>query len=180
MTSDDVRSRLLKVLRLAQQGVGGERENATVLLEKLLRKHDMTMADLEGAEQVTTRVWLPAADNDEGTVLSQIAVSLFGTGRKLWRERGRFDLAIDVTPSEHAAITIAWDVYRAAFADARHALVLGFCLKHSLFSPEGGTPPDMSPEARARAERAIAMAETLPVVNATGRRLGGGADPSAP
>ena len=178
MSADDVRTRLLKVLRLAQEGVGGERENAAVLLEKLLRKHAMTMADLEGAERAATRVWLPASDSDESTVLSQVAISLFGTERKLWRQTGRFDLAIDVTPSEHAALTIAWDVYRAAFAEARHALVLGFCLKHSLFASEGGTAPDMSTEARARAERALAMAETLPVVEAPGRRLGDGRGPA--
>lgn len=174
MSSDDIRTRLLKVLRLAQEGVGGERENAAVLLEKLLRKHGMTMADLEAAEQAATRVWLPASDNDESTVLSQVAISLFGTGRKLWRQSGRFDIAIEVTPSEHAALTIAWDVYRAAFAEARHALVLGFCVKHSLFSPTSEASSNMSPEDRARAERALAMAETLPVVEAPGRRLSGG------
>lgn len=171
MPSDDVRTRLLKILRLAEQGVGGERENAAVLLEKLLRKHGMTMADLEGAELQSTRAWFAASDCDESTVLSQVAISLFGTGRKLWRQRGQFDIALDVTASEHAALTIAWDVYRAAFAEARHSLVLGFCVKHSLFATESGSSPDMSPEARERAERALAMAETLPAVEAPGRRL---------
>jgi hypothetical protein len=176
--TDTTRDRLLKILRLAQQGVGGERDNAAALLDKLLRKHSMTLADLEAAERQPTRAWFPASDNDESTVLAQVAVSLFGTKRKIWRQSGRHNLAIDVTPSEHAALTIAWDVYRAAFAEARHALVLGFCVKHSLFAPESGVAAEMSPEARARAERALAMAETLPSVDAPGRRLGGGTDPA--
>ena len=175
--TDDIRARLLKVLRLAQEGVGGERDNAAVLLEKLLRKHAMTVADLEGADEQSTRAWFPASDADESTVLAQVAVSLFGTKRKIWNQSGRFDLAIDVTPSEHAALTIAWDVYRAAFAEARHALVLGFCVKHSLFAPESSGVGEMSREDRARAERALKMADTLPVVDPPGRRISGGTKP---
>lgn len=173
--ADSVRARLLKVLRLAQGGVGGERENAAVLLEKLLRKHSMTMADLEGAlGQASSQVWFPASDIDERTVLSQLAISLFGTGRKHWSRTGSTQLGIDVTPSESAALTIAWEVYRAAFLEARHALVLGFCYKHGLFASGDETKPDMAPEARARAERAIAFAEALPAVETPTRRVGQG------
>lgn len=172
--SNDIRERLLKVLRLAQEGVGGERENAAVLLEKLLRKHSMTMAELEGsAGQATSRAFFSAADTDESTVLSQVVVSLFGIGRRMWRGSKSFDVGLDLTSAEAAALTIAWDVYRAAFADARHALMLGFCFKHGLYAPESGAEADRSPEARARAERAIAMAEALPVVASPAKRLPG-------
>ena len=172
---ESIRSRLLKVLRLAQQGVGGERENAEALLAKLLRKHSMSMADLEGAlDQPRTQVWITAADAEERIVLSQLALRLFGTERKLWQRSIAMDVGIDVTPSEHSALVIAWDVYRAAFAEARHALVVGFCFKHNLYAPEGNASADMSDEARARAARAIAMAEVLPSVDSPARRVGRG------
>jgi hypothetical protein len=170
--SNDIRERLLKVLRLAQEGVGGERENAAVLLDKLLRKHSMTMAELEGSGgHAATRTFFPATDSDESTVLSQVAISLFGTQRRMWRGSGSFDVALDVTPSEMAALTIAWDVYRAAFTEARHALMIGFCYKHGLYAAEASTEADRSPEARARAERAMALAEALPVVGSPAKRL---------
>lgn len=172
---DSIRVRLLKVLRLAQEGVGGERENAETLLAKLLRKHSMTMADLEGAlDQPRTRVWLPASDTDERTVLSQLTLKLFGTGRKFWRQSNNMDLGVDLTPSEHAALLIAWEVYRAAFADARHALVMGFCFKHGLYVAEGASTEEMSDDARTRAAQALAMAEVLPVVDSPARRIGEG------
>ena len=172
---DSSRDRLLKVLRLAQQGVGGERENAEVLLAKLLRKHSMTMADLEGAlDQPPTCVWFPVRDEDERTVLSQIVVRLFGTARKLWRRGAVMEVGVDVTPSEHAAVVIAWEVYRAAFSDARQALVMGFCYKHGLYAAEGSGTAEMSAEDRARAAHALALAEALPVVNSPSRRLGFG------
>lgn len=173
-TASSVRGRLLKVLRLAQQGVGGERENAEVLLAKLLKKHSLTMADLEGSgSEGATLLWMPAADAEERTVLSQLAVSLFGTGRKLWSGRNSWDVGVELTPGEHAALLVGWEVYRAAFIEARQALVLGFCLKHDLYAAEGGGAT-MSDDERARARRALALADALPSVREPGRRLAPG------
>jgi hypothetical protein len=172
--TDSIRLRLLKVLRLAQEGVGGERENAEVLLAKLLRKHSMSLADLEGAlDQPAAQVWLPASDTDERTVLAQLIVKLFGTSRKVWRRTDDSALGVDVTPSEHAALVIAWEVYREAFGEARHALVLGFCFKHGLYAPEGGTSV-MSDAERARAAHAVALADALPTVDSPTPRIGQG------
>ncbi len=174
--TDSIRVRLLKVLRLAQDGVGGEKENAESLLAKLLRKHGMTLADLEGdPDQQRSRVWLSAGDGEERVILVQLVLRLFGTERKLWRKAGVFDAGVDVSPAEHAALAIAWDVYRAAFAEAREGLVMGFCFKHGLYAPDGGAP-DMSDEGRARAERALSMAGILPAVESPGRRLSSGGD----
>jgi hypothetical protein len=173
--ASSIRIRLLKVLRLAQQGVGGERENAEVLLAKLLKKHALTMADLEGASgEASAMAWLPASDVDERTVLSQLTVRLFGTARKLWTRSGAWDVGIDVTPSERAALVVGWEVYRAAFAEARQALVLGFCMKHDLYAAEGASGLPMSDEERDRARRALALADALPAVAQPGRRLGAG------
>ncbi len=171
---ESVRLRLLKVLRLAQEGVGGERENAEVLLEKLLRKHSMSMADLEAASgDGQSRVWIPASDLEERNVLAQLTLKLFGTDRKLWRLGQECNVGIDATPSEHAALLIAWGVYRAAFAEARQALVMGFCFKHGLYAAEaeGG---EMDQEARERAARALALADALPVVDAPTPRIPSG------
>ena len=174
---ESIRVRLLKVLRLAQEGVGGERENAEVLLGKLLRRHGMTLADLEGAlDQPRTLVWLPASDVDERAVLAQLVLKLFGAERKVFARPEDAALGVEATPSEQAAITIGWEVYRTAFAEARQALVIGFCFKHGLFAPSGAEDADMSDEARARAARALALAEVLPVVESPARRLEAQAD----
>jgi hypothetical protein len=172
--SESIRARLLKVLRLSQQGVGGERENAEALLEKLLRKHSMTMADLESFGAAESRVWLSASDAEERIVLSQLAIRLFGTKRKLWTQQGKFEVGLDASPSEKAAIQIAWEVYREAFSEARHALVLGFCFKHDLYASEENGNTEMSDEERERGRRAMALADVLPKVDAPGRRLGSG------
>ncbi len=177
---ESIRIRLLKVLRLAQEGVGGERENAEVMLEKLLRKHSMTMADLEGAlDHPRECAWLPAADGEERAVLSQLIAKLFGIERKVWRRGSDVEVGVDVTPAESAALLIAWEVYRAAFAEARRALVMGFCFKHGLYAADGAGAAELSPEEKAGAARALKLADALPVVDAPGRRIGAGDDPSA-
>lgn len=172
---ESIRLRLLKVLRLAQEGVGGERENAEVMLEKLLRKHSMTLADLEGAlEQARETAWLAVSDGEERAVLSQLVVKLFGIERKVWRRGNDVELGVDVTAAERAALVIAWEVYRAAFAEARRALVMGFCFKHGLYAAEGSSDSGMSAEEREGAARALKLAAALPVVDAPGKRLESG------
>ncbi len=172
---ENIRIRLLKVLRLAQEGVGGERENAEVLLAKLLRKHSMTLADLEGAlDQPRTREWFPASDAEERAVLSQLVIRLFGTERKLWSVTNKCDLGVDVSPAERAALVIAWEVYRKAFGEARQALVMGFCFKHGLYAVEKSEAVEMSEDAKARAAHVIALANVLPVVDSPAHRLGSG------
>ncbi len=169
---ESIRARLLKVLRLAQQGVGGERENAETLLEKLLRKHSMSMADLEESlDQPRTLTWLSASTDDERTVCAQLVLKMFGFDRKVFQNSGSHALGVDVTPSEHAALTIAWDVYRIAFTEARQALVVGFCFKHGLYASEGEPGTETSPEALARMAQALALAEALPVVDPPTRRI---------
>ena len=172
---DSIHVRLLKVLRLAQEGVGGERENAEVMLEKLLRKHSMTMADLEDAlDQPRESAWLPVSDGEERAVLAQLVVKLFGVERKVWRRGNDVELGVDVSAAERSALVIAWEVYRAAFAEARRALVMGFCFKHGLYAAEGTSDSEMTAEERESAARALKLAEALPIVDAPGKRLGRG------
>jgi len=58
---------------LARSSFGGERENAEVLLVKLLLKHSMTLADFEEVlDEPRAVAWLAATNADERTVLSQL------------------------------------------------------------------------------------------------------------
>lgn len=53
--SDTIKAQLQKILALAESGVGGERENARALLERMMARHGITMADLD--DQV--KAWVP-------------------------------------------------------------------------------------------------------------------------
>ncbi len=51
--SEKVLSMVKKVYELAKRGVDGEKMNAEVLLQKLLKKHNLTLQDLEQVELTT-------------------------------------------------------------------------------------------------------------------------------
>ncbi len=50
MIENRIKQRLIKILALAKRGVGGEKENAERMLNSLLKKHGMTLDDLEDQE----------------------------------------------------------------------------------------------------------------------------------
>lgn len=181
---ETIRERLLKVLRLAQQGVGGEKENAEALLAKLLRKHGLTRADLEeaaGVKRFTRVLELTARNMRERTILIQLIERFVGRDRELGQDkRTHLRLALLVTDAEYAALTIAWEVYRKAWQTAVDDLAQAFIVKHRLWDPvrearaaEDDSPAVMTPEIR----RVLEMAGALSHVDAPLRRLaaGGGA-----
>lgn len=68
--SDQIRDQLRKIAALAAVGVGGERDTAKALLDRLLAKHRLTMADLDDAQ--TSMVWF-CATGEKRSFLIQIA-----------------------------------------------------------------------------------------------------------
>lgn len=51
MSSQRIKELLLKLKALSEQGNGGEKENATDMLNKALKKHGITLEDLEKEEK---------------------------------------------------------------------------------------------------------------------------------
>ena len=96
------RERLLERLRgvktLAEQGNPGERDNAAALLVKLMEKHGITDADLEGAEIQT--YWIRYKTEYERKLLHQLAYKHTGSGHAYgcvgrWSNRPRKEVGID-------------------------------------------------------------------------------------
>lgn len=177
IANDELRARLLKVLRLARQGVGGEKENAETLLTRMLRRHGLTVADLHELEgEPRDLMWLPVADDLEATVLQGLVRALFGRDRETWATaKSRKKLGINVTKAEAVSIEIAWEVYAKAWEEEQHVLCLAFLTKHRLFdsSPrDEGEQAELSEEELARAHRARAMIDVLERVERPGRRIG--------
>lgn len=164
---DTVRERLLKVLRLAQQGVGGEKANAEALLAKLLNKHGLTRDAIEtdfGAERHT--IWLDGRDARERQILSQLMVRFVGRTRRLFTSPAvPRKIGCEASSSEAIAMKLAWEVYQPAWRKALDDLVLAFVYKHDLFDPTPSDEP-ISADDKERAEhmRAIRLAEGLEAV----------------
>lgn len=55
MINDKLKEKLQKLLALAERGVGGEKTNAQAMLDAMLEKHNLTMADLSSEKKTERR-----------------------------------------------------------------------------------------------------------------------------
>lgn len=172
----ELRARLLKVLRLARQGIGGEKENAEALLAKMLRRHGLTVADLHNLEgEPRTLTWLAVADDFHVSVLAGLIGALLGGDREMWATgKPPKKIGVNATPAEAVSLTIAWEVYVDAWNEAKKDLCLAFLIRHRLFDPnhEQADPVELTPKEAQRILRARAMTEVLEHVERPGRRIG--------
>lgn len=157
----DQRIRLAKLLELARRGHGGERETAQHMLERLLKKHGLTMADLESQELEAEWHEFTFKTPLERKLLIQVAVSVAGREMQVarlpkWRNR----LAFQITRAQNAEISVAFSVYRVALEKEVDALFSAFAHVNEIFAPGGTVREDheMTPEEREKARRASMMA----------------------
>jgi hypothetical protein len=70
MSSERTKELLLKLKALSEQGNGGEKENATDMLNKVLKKHGLTLEDLE-KEEKDIRTFKIKDRGDSSIILAQ-------------------------------------------------------------------------------------------------------------
>ena len=135
-----IKEHLLKIYRLTQQGVGGEKENANRILERTLRKHNLKLEDLLQQETVTEK-WFDFKSNAQRYLIIQI----IGTVRqesKVAYMQGRHTLAHKVGFRLTNIQIVMADMLVAAYVPAlaneeRKHLLVAFLAKHNLLSKAG-------------------------------------------
>lgn len=159
-----LRSRAIKLLALAQRGIGGEKENAARMLEKLLAKHGMTLADLDPSNEARTELQLTYSTQEERKLIVQIAAMILNTrGPSLYRHHRRKALTIEVTPAQRADIILHYETYRIALRGhmqrAKKIAMSAFIHANNIFptanDEETTSAPDIPPEELAELLAAI-------------------------
>jgi len=106
--------RMKKILALARRGVGGEKETAQAMLEKLLAKYGMTVTDLESESQPATLREFKYSTEFERRLLSQIVACVLGTRSfAAWRLRGKKILKFELTALQYAEVDVRYNAYRS-------------------------------------------------------------------
>lgn len=180
--SDVVRERILKVFRLADQGIGGEKVNAEAMLEKLLKKHNMTHADLESGAAERSMVWFLYTDDLERELIMGVIDCTCGKDTPCYKRGKEHTIGAQLTASEKVGVDVLLDVYVAKWRGALLEVTVAFIGKHRLFAPltddeaeASPTPPD--PE---RSKRIRGMSDYLEDVDRPRQRLGSGLPGSVP
>lgn len=107
--------RMKKILALARRGVGGEKATAEAMLDKLLQKYGMTVADLDEVAQPTTRREFKYSTDFERRLLSQIVAFVLGTTSiTSWRRRDKRSRTVrfDLTALQFAEVDVRYTAYR--------------------------------------------------------------------
>lgn len=133
--------RIDKLLTLAKEGVGGERENAETLLDELLKRHGLTRGDLERADEPVRLYEFSVANKLDRELLFQIAFSVLAVNTCTSRGK-RSKVSIEMTAAQHAEVSLAFDIYRAQWRVETNRLMHAFIIKHELFGPRNqGSQP---------------------------------------
>lgn len=144
MSSEEKNIELLKKLkRLAEEGVGGEKGNAQVLLSRLMEKYNVTEIDL--SDDALEEHGFEFRNQYERKLLHQL-ISKIADDRECYRYmhgRGaRSMLYLKCTKAEAVQMEVEYDFYRALWAEEMDWLFRAFVSKHRIFDTKPGHKTD--------------------------------------
>ena len=134
---------LKKVYALAMQGVGGEQENAKMILDKLLKKYSMSIEQLqeEFDDEKIIDVDIKTPTADEAKILVQIAYKVTNSSDNCYDiyrcgKRVKKVVRVKCTPKQEIELRFLYDFYRSLWFEERKFLLRAFVQKHALFGHE--------------------------------------------
>jgi hypothetical protein len=168
---DATRSRVEKLLALAERGVGGERENAETALARMAAKLGVPLEDLLARTGLTELVAVTltyAGEGERGLACNVVAFVLQTSTFALLKPRragARTQLVVKVPAPMAAELLLTWEVHRDAYRRTVEATLLAYISRNDLYPP----PSPLDPAPRPRDAAAMALAA----------RLAGQMDPTA-
>ena len=133
-TREALIKKIKKLAILADQGFGGEKDAAALLLDRLMNEHGITDTDLE--EETTALEWFRYKDDLQKQLLCQVLYMVLGNGKTYKRKDGRGKMmAVYCTAAERIEIEIAFDFFKRALLEELDRFFEAFAIKNHLFPP---------------------------------------------
>jgi hypothetical protein len=159
--SEALMRRIGKIKALAERGVDGEQAAAQSMLENILARHNLTMADIEDEKPVRHWVEVEFVGKHERTLMTQVICKIAGVsgGVPIRQRKGtRSRFYVELSAAEHVEVEFVFELMRTAFIH-----------RNRLFGPvrdkDDAPEPEITPEERARLRQIAAMAEAMNPVN---------------
>jgi hypothetical protein len=134
---ETIKATLKKILRLAERGVGGEKENAGRILATLLEKHHLTIGDIEDhdREEAKQRYWFRYNTRLERDLLMQCYCRALNVNTtRYWQKPGRCQVGFDLSRLDYLELEHLWSYFRRLWRKEMKRLVMAFVFKHHLCS----------------------------------------------
>ena len=143
---EELLRRLERVKALAERGVGGEKENAEALLNRLMAKYGISEEDIEDTAE---RDYFIRYHNFwERKLIVQIAYKHLGNGHccgTVGTQSGRpyKKICVTCTPAQYFEIEADFEFYKAAWEEELAIFYSAFISKNDIFPPlELASPSD--------------------------------------
>lgn len=131
---DSIREKIRKIQALAERGVGGEKENAKRILQKLLAKYKLTLEDLPKLAQDATEIYYFRCKGEvERSLLQQCYLYVVPDGEPCcFTRHGRKALGFKLTYLQYFELKNYWDYYRQLWKRELRLFYQAFIYKHDI------------------------------------------------
>jgi len=171
--SEAVMRRIGKIKALAERGVDGEQAAAQSMLENVLARHNLTMADIQDEKPVRNWVEVHYSGKHELKLMFQIirkVAQISGSVSYRQRNRVRTSLSVQLSAAEHVEVEFLFALMSKALVEEFEKVVSAFIVRNRLFGPspqrdEDESQPEQTPEERARLRQIAALADIMNPVN---------------
>lgn len=123
-----------KLQELAQRGEGGEKHNAARLLQRLMKRHGLTEADLNSLDETYHEFKVPASLQ---SLFHQICASILGSKiyhANAYSRKGKKTILVVKTTSLFALeIRAQFNFYSAKLLEEQKVLLHAFIIKNHIF-----------------------------------------------
>lgn len=165
--------RLGKLKELAERGERGEKAAAESMLANILKKHGLTLEDIEARP---ARKWVEVSFVGEhervlmGQIIRKVTQQRTFYIRRPKKARSRF--YVELSPVEQVEVEFMFEVMRAALADEMEKILSAFIFTNKLFGPRADEPAadekdDSTLEEQARIRQIAHMSMMMSPVNVT-------------
>lgn len=143
---EKVKAKLLKLLALKNQGVGGEAANAAAALDRALQKHGLTMADLEDGHDVRRYAFTPRNGFEKKLLIQIMAHVIPDWEGHCWKYNNSQKREFDLTPAQYAEASVMFDIYRKDLRKTLQHAYSAFIHANKIFPTRESEPdPDEKP-----------------------------------
>jgi hypothetical protein len=160
--------RIGKIKALAERGVDGEQAAAQAMLENILARHNLSLADIEDTSPVRNWVEVSFVGKHERLLMSQVIRKVRQHAGDLpirQRKRARSSYWVELSAAEHVEVEFVFELMRKALAEEFDKVTMAFIHANKLFGPprerdddEEDEPDTHTPQERARMRQIAAMA----------------------
>ena len=174
--SEALMRRIGKIKALAERGVDGEQAAAQAMLENILARHNLTLADIEDAAPVRNWVEVSFSGKHEKTLMTHVILKVRqepDTFRIRRAKRVRSSYWVELSAAEHVEVEFLFELMRKALADEFDKVLTAFIFTNKLMGPrrerdeDDDKPDTRTHEERMRTRQIAQMAMGMSRVNVT-------------